>query len=144
MVAALALASVAQVAAPAAAQPETVRYIVGFEALDEVQAQAGEYEGAPVLKANRAIDFLVVETADPGFPVRARDDPRVRYVEEAPLLRWIEADKDMGALLTPDDPRFSEMYGPQPARRRPGTPRWGPPAPRCASSTPGCARPTRS
>ncbi|HET6398846.1 MAG TPA: S8 family serine peptidase, partial [Candidatus Thermoplasmatota archaeon] len=83
-----------------------VRYIVGFHTFPGLNV-GDTYQGGTVLHVDPVLKFVAVSSANVDFKRDAYADANVRYVEH---------DGKYEALFTPNDPRYSEMYGPQQVR----------------------------
>jgi uncharacterized repeat protein (TIGR01451 family) len=96
-------------APPTAAQstlaPEQF-YAVGFHTVPAGLTSGGDFLGARVERVDSVLRFARVATRSASlFQARARSDSRVRYVEPDPEIQLID--------FTPNDPQYSEQYGPQ-------------------------------
>ncbi|HEX2062967.1 MAG TPA: S8 family serine peptidase, partial [Acidimicrobiales bacterium] len=110
----LVLAILLAVTAPVSAAPPDTDpgpppeqfFVLGFHELPPGLARGQEIHGAAVRRVDPTLRFARVVTRSPQqFQDRARSDRRTRYVEPDPDMPL--------ALNTPNDPRFSDQYGPQ-------------------------------
>ncbi len=80
----------------------TGQYIVGFY---EMPRNTDTFQGEPVVKVDETLSLFVVETDDPTYEEKAKQDDRVRYVEPDHT--------NYELMYTPDDAEYPNQYGPQ-------------------------------
>ncbi|HET6403169.1 MAG TPA: S8 family serine peptidase [Candidatus Thermoplasmatota archaeon] len=117
----LTLVSIALVPASAAeADLRPTRLALGLHEMPHVLAEGDVYDGATIVRVIPEIGVLAVLTREPTtFAQRQLADPNVRYVvndDPRPLLLDDRVEEPPRLLLTPNDPQYGSMYGPQQVR----------------------------